>query len=108
MLNVLKSSDSLTRGPDGKFSDDGLADILHDATENPAGAYGARNTPDVLRVIEVMGIQQARQWGVCSMNEFRKFLGLKRASYKFTRSYASLPSSLQNSQHLRNGILILT
>jgi hypothetical protein len=26
-----------------------------------------------------MGIEQSRQWGVCTMNEFRKFLGLKRS-----------------------------
>ena len=31
----------------------------------------------MLRVIEIMGIRQARQWGVCTMNEFRQFLGLK-------------------------------
>ncbi|KAF7358979.1 Heme peroxidase [Mycena sanguinolenta] len=68
----------LTRGPDGKFSDDDLAKILLDATESPAGAYRARGTPTVLRVIEIMGILQARQWGVCTMNEFRQFLGLKQ------------------------------
>jgi linoleate 10R-lipoxygenase len=71
----------LIRGPDGKFSDDAIADILHSATENPAGAYRARGTPGVLRIVEVLGIEQARQWGVCSMNEFRKFLGLKSALY---------------------------
>jgi hypothetical protein len=31
-----------------------------------------------LRVVEILGIMQARQWGVCTMNEFRHFLGLKR------------------------------
>jgi len=71
----------LIRGPDGKFSDDAIADILHSATENPAGAYRARGTPGVLRIVEILGIEQARQWGVCSMNEFRKFLGLKSALY---------------------------
>ncbi|KAF8209473.1 heme peroxidase [Mycena galopus ATCC 62051] len=70
----------LVRGPDGKFSDDDIAKILLDATENPAGAYRARGTPEVLRVIEIMGILQARQWGVCTMNEFREFLGLKTFS----------------------------
>ncbi|KAJ7803765.1 heme peroxidase [Mycena olivaceomarginata] len=68
----------LERGPDGKFSDDDIAKILLDATESPAGAYRARGTPGVLRVIEIMGILQARQWGVCTMNEFRQFLGLKQ------------------------------
>ncbi|KAJ3865441.1 heme peroxidase [Lentinula novae-zelandiae] len=70
----------LIRGPDGRFSDDALADILHSATENAAGAYRARGTPAALKVIEVLGIQQARQWGVCTMNEFRQYLGLKTFS----------------------------
>ncbi|KAJ6585690.1 heme peroxidase [Mycena capillaripes] len=68
----------LQRGPDGKFSDDDIARILLDATESPAGTYRARGTPEVLRVVEIMGILQARQWGVCTMNEFRQFLGLKQ------------------------------
>ncbi|KAH9854311.1 heme peroxidase [Lenzites betulinus] len=68
----------LKRGPDGRFSDDDLAGILHDATEKPAGTYRARGTPAVLRVVEIMGMVQARNWGVCTMNEFRAFLGLKQ------------------------------
>ncbi|KAJ7058676.1 heme peroxidase [Mycena amicta] len=63
----------LKRGPDGKFSDDAIAKILLDATEAPAGAYRARGTPECLRVIEIMGILQARQWGTCTMNEFAEF-----------------------------------
>ncbi|KAG5221766.1 heme peroxidase [Salix suchowensis] len=58
---------------DGKFSDDDLANILHSTTADPAGAYGARNTPPVLRLVEIMGMEQARSWGVCTMNEFRKY-----------------------------------
>ncbi|KAJ7436075.1 heme peroxidase [Mycena galericulata] len=69
---------NLVRGPDGKFSDDDIARTLQDATESSAGAFGAQNTPGVLRIIEIMGIMQARKWGVCTMNEFRQFLGLKR------------------------------
>nr|GAT46932.1 heme peroxidase [Mycena chlorophos] len=68
----------LTRGPDGLFSDDDLARVLHDANEAPAGAYGAQRTPECLRIVEILGIMQARRWGVCTMNEFRKFLGLKQ------------------------------
>ncbi|KAF8066489.1 heme peroxidase [Lyophyllum atratum] len=67
----------LKRGPDGKFSDDDLAAILHSATEQPAGAFRGRGTPPVLRLVEIMGIEQSRAWGVCTMNEFRKYLGLK-------------------------------
>ena len=67
----------MKRQADGTFSDDDLANILHEATEKVAGAYRARGTPAALRVIEIMGMLQARQWGCCTMNEFRKFLGLK-------------------------------
>ncbi|KAG6848129.1 hypothetical protein H0H93_003124, partial [Arthromyces matolae] len=67
----------LKRGPDGSFSDDDLAAILYSAAEEPAGAFGARSTPAVFRVVEILGIEQSRAWGVCTMNEFRKFLGLK-------------------------------
>ncbi|KAJ7740925.1 heme peroxidase [Mycena maculata] len=67
----------LQRGPDGRFKDSDLAEILHNATSWRAGAYGARAIPEVLRVIEVLGIEQARRWGACSMNDFRRFLGLK-------------------------------
>ncbi|PPQ85481.1 hypothetical protein CVT25_006638 [Psilocybe cyanescens] len=68
----------LQRGPDGKFADDDLASILHIATENPASAFRGQGTPAVLRLVEMMGIEQARQWGLCTMNEFRAFLGLKQ------------------------------
>lgn len=68
----------MKRGPDGSFDDDELAKILQDATATTAGAYRARGTPSALRAVEIMGIMQGRQWGVCSMNEFRQFLGLKK------------------------------
>lgn len=32
----------------------------------------------MFRVVEIMSIEQDRQWGVCTMNEFRAFLGLKK------------------------------
>ncbi|KAF7351921.1 Heme peroxidase [Mycena venus] len=41
---------------DGKFSDDGLATILQDATESSAGAFRARGIPGVLRLVEMLGI----------------------------------------------------
>ena len=31
-----------------------------------------------MRLHEIMGIEQSRNWGVCSLNDFRKALGLKR------------------------------
>ncbi|KAJ7915743.1 heme peroxidase [Mycena leptocephala] len=65
------------RGADGRFKDSDLAKILYDSTSWRAGAAKARGIPEVLRVIEVLGIEQARRWGVFSMNDFRRFLGLK-------------------------------
>ncbi|KAK7681445.1 hypothetical protein QCA50_015537 [Cerrena zonata] len=86
----------LRRGPDGKFSDDDLANILQDSTDKVAGAYRARGTPEVLRVIEIMGMEQARKWGVCTMNEFRKFLGLKPfASFKEWNSDEDIASTAE-------------
>ncbi|KAI0369199.1 linoleate diol synthase [Pilatotrama ljubarskyi] len=63
-----------------RFDDKALADVLKNATEHPAGAFKARGTPHVMRLHEIMGIEQNRQWGVCSLNDFRKFLGLKTYS----------------------------
>ncbi|KAN0138081.1 hypothetical protein V8E53_003970 [Lactarius tabidus] len=67
----------LQRGTDGKFDDTQLAAVLKDAIEQPAAAFGARGTPQIMRLQEIMGIEANRSWGVCSLNEFRKFLGLK-------------------------------
>ncbi|KAJ2923656.1 hypothetical protein H1R20_g13438, partial [Candolleomyces eurysporus] len=65
------------RDPEGRFNDNDLANILHDATESRASAFGARGVPAAMRIIEILGIQQARAWNTCSLNEFRKFFGLK-------------------------------
>ncbi|KAH9056259.1 linoleate diol synthase [Lactarius vividus] len=67
----------LERGPDGKFDDTKLAAIIKDAVEHPAARFGARGTPHVMRLHEIMGIEANRRWGVCTLNEFRKYLGLK-------------------------------
>ncbi|KAJ7504371.1 linoleate diol synthase [Mycena galericulata] len=67
----------LKRQDDRTFKDEDLANILHNATEHPAAAFRARGTPASMRLHEVMGIEQNRRWGVCSLNDFRKYLGLK-------------------------------
>jgi hypothetical protein len=84
----------LTRSPDGKFADDDLANILHMATRNPAGAFRGQGTPPVLRLVEMMSIEQARAWGLCTMNEFRVFLGLKRKSFLDISISMSIPTQL--------------
>ncbi|KAF8265060.1 linoleate diol synthase [Lactarius quietus] len=67
----------LQRGADGKFDDTQLAGIIKDAVKDPAASFGARGTPHIMRLHEIMGIEANRRWGVCTLNEFRKFLGLK-------------------------------
>ncbi|KAF8074859.1 linoleate diol synthase [Lyophyllum atratum] len=67
----------LQRQADHTFKDEDLANILHNATEHPAAAFRARGTPAGMRLHEIMGIEQNRAWGVCSLNDFRKYLGLK-------------------------------
>ncbi|KAI5837020.1 heme peroxidase [Morchella snyderi] len=67
----------LTRQGDGSFRDDDLVKILTESIEDVAGAFGARNVPHVLRLVEVLGIEQCRKWRIASLNEFREFFALK-------------------------------
>ncbi|KAG2364875.1 putative linoleate diol synthase [Suillus spraguei] len=67
-----------TEGPNkGSFRDSDLAGWLQGATSHRAASFGARGTPAIMRLHEIMGIEANRAWGVCSLNDFRKFLGLK-------------------------------
>ncbi|TAQ87459.1 hypothetical protein B7494_g4210, partial [Chlorociboria aeruginascens] len=68
--------DGLKRGPDGSFNDDDLVNILVESIEDVAGSSGANNVPEVLRAVEILGMQQARAWRCATLNEFRKFFGL--------------------------------
>lgn len=67
----------LKRQEDGTFKDEELVGILSNAVEDVASSFGARNVPKALKAIEILGINQARRWNVGSLNEFRKFFGLK-------------------------------
>ncbi|KAH0556979.1 hypothetical protein GP486_005233 [Trichoglossum hirsutum] len=67
----------LERQANGNYRDEDLVKILTESIEDPAGSFGANNSPKVLRAVEILGIQQARHWNTCSLNEFRKFFGLK-------------------------------
>ncbi|KAI0404808.1 heme peroxidase [Xylaria palmicola] len=79
----VRTFDGLERQADGTFKDEDLARILKEAMDDPAGMFGARNVPKALKIVEVLGINQARKWQVASLNEFREFFGLKRWE-KFT------------------------
>ncbi|KAG2336628.1 heme peroxidase [Suillus weaverae] len=67
----------LTRGEDGRFSDAEIARVLQDATADRACAFRAKGVPTVMRIVEILGMEQARAWGACSLNEFRRFIGLR-------------------------------
>ncbi|KAI1917442.1 hypothetical protein LOZ39_000434 [Ophidiomyces ophidiicola] len=67
----------LKRQPDGGFKDADLVGLLQKSTEAVAGAFGARNVPPVLKAVEILGIEQGRQWGLATLNEFRSFFKLK-------------------------------
>lgn len=67
----------LQRNEEGKFNDAEMVGILKEAIEEPAASFRARGTPPVLRIIDIMGMNQARNdWGLCTMNEFRKAMSL--------------------------------
>ena len=53
---------------------------MQDATDARAGAPGAGRVPSCFSAAEIAIIERARQWGVCSFNDFRSFLGLKGTS----------------------------
>ncbi|KAL9120964.1 MAG: hypothetical protein Q9187_002483, partial [Circinaria calcarea] len=68
----------LKRNPEtGTFDDDAMVQILKESIEDPAGAFGARNVPKHLRTVDILGIIRARQWQTASLNEFRRYFGLK-------------------------------
>lgn len=60
----------LERGPDGRFKDEDLANILVSCIEEPAHAFGANGTPNSLRIVDILGQLQARNvFQVCTLNE---------------------------------------
>jgi len=66
----------LKRGKDQKFADVDLARALVNGTKWISGKFGARGIPKVFRVIELIGIESARISGICSLNDFRRFMNL--------------------------------
>ncbi|CAG8688651.1 14198_t:CDS:2, partial [Racocetra persica] len=69
--------DNLIRKSDGKYADFDIAINLIKGTENVAGAFGARSIPEIFRIIEISSIKSARDLGLCSLNDFRRFLNLQ-------------------------------
>uniref|UniRef100_A0A060TJX0 ARAD1D50600p n=1 Tax=Blastobotrys adeninivorans TaxID=409370 RepID=A0A060TJX0_BLAAD len=69
---------NLKRGPDGKFNNAELAELIKDCIEEPAHEFGAHGTPASFKIVDILGQLQARNvFNVCTMNEFRRYLNLK-------------------------------
>lgn len=71
------NEDLYPRNVNGTFDDADLCQLLTEATEDVACAFGPRQVPLVMKLIEVMGMKQARSWNVATLNEFRKFFKLE-------------------------------
>ncbi|KAF2090084.1 hypothetical protein K490DRAFT_71754 [Saccharata proteae CBS 121410] len=61
----------------GNLDEDAMAKILTESVEDCANSFGAQRVPAVMRVIEILGIEQARTWNVATLNELRKYFQLK-------------------------------
>ncbi|CAF1180581.1 unnamed protein product [Adineta steineri] len=73
-----KQNPQLMRGTNGRFEDKALAKALIDGCKNVSGAFGGQNTPAIFRNIEISGILQGRRLGLCTLNEYRSYLKLKK------------------------------
>jgi len=89
---------NLQRSRDGTLDDGQLVDILKTSIEDEAGAFGARNVPQILRAVEVLGIEQARSWNLATLNEFRSFFGLDK--HETFESINSDPTVAESLKHL--------
>jgi hypothetical protein len=77
-MNMIRSD--LFRNKHDCFEDNDLAELLVKATETKAGSPGGKAVPDWAREREIQKIKHAREANVCTLNEFRRHLGLKGAS----------------------------
>ncbi|KAL6715679.1 hypothetical protein ACLMJK_006640 [Lecanora helva] len=89
---------NLKRGADGRLPDDGLVEIITSSIEDTAGAFGPNNIPKCLKAITVLGMQQSRAWNLGSLNEFRKFFGLK--PHETFEDICDEPSVADSFRHL--------
>lgn len=71
-------SSSFLHELDSSSRNHALAKILVDSTSELAGAAQARNSPCSLKYPQDVIMERAREWRVCTFNQFRKYLGLRR------------------------------
>ncbi|KAL2872843.1 peroxidase/cytochrome P450 family protein [Aspergillus lucknowensis] len=89
---------NLKRDKAGKFGDEDLVTLLQDGCEIEAvpGAFGARNIPKIMKPIEMLGIQQGREWGLATLNELRAFFKLKpHSTFEEVNSDPSVAEALE-------------
>jgi hypothetical protein len=70
---------SFKRNPlTGLFDDQQMVTQLRKCMDDPISNFGPRNVPRCLRSVEILGIRQARQWQIGTLNDFRDFFGMAR------------------------------
>lgn len=62
----------------GLFDDEQMVKQLLTSMDDPISNFGPRNVPKALKVVEIMGIMQARKWEIGTLNDFRDFFGMPR------------------------------
>ncbi|OLN89044.1 Linoleate diol synthase [Colletotrichum chlorophyti] len=75
---IKRGFSDLDRNTDGTFREEDLVKIFKESVEDVAGSYGANRIPEIMKPIELLGIQSARNWNVATLNEFREHFGLTR------------------------------
>ena len=88
---------NVQRHPDGNLDDNALVKILVEGIEDVAGAFGSTNVPTILKLVETLGIKQARSWNLATLNEFRAFFQLKKhESFEDINSDPKIANALRN------------
>ncbi|KAG0665214.1 hypothetical protein C6P46_000313 [Rhodotorula mucilaginosa] len=87
----------------GPFRDQDIIATLTNATEWVAGAFKARGIPEVMRIIDCVGMDAARtKWRCASLNEFREMLGLQK--YNNFEEWNPSPEIANTAKHLYKDI----
>lgn len=61
----------------GLFDEEALIDALGKAMDDLISHCGPQNVPKCLKLVEIMGIMQARQWEINTLDDFREFFAMK-------------------------------
>lgn len=81
----------------GLFDDQQMINQLRKCMDDPISNFGPRNVPRCLRSVEILGIRQARQWQIGTLNDFRDFFGMARHD-----SFESITGDVEVQNALRD------